>query len=98
MSEIEISPTKRGVDEQLSAFFHYLLTEPCEHTVEMDCNDCCEYMSQLAEQVATGRPLRELMPDLAAHLHCYPCVQEEFQALTAILAAEKTGLLDQLET
>ncbi len=97
MSEHATSPPSREMEEQLSAFFHYLLTEPCENSVDMDCNDCCEYMSELAEQVAAGRPLRELMPDLAAHLHCYPCVREEFQALTTILQAEQAGALDQLE-
>ena len=97
MSEVEVSPTKRGVDQQLTSFFHYLLTDPCLHSIDMDCNDCCEYTSMLAEQVANGRPLRNLMPELAKHMHCYPCVEEEFKALTAILAAEKAGLIDQLD-
>ncbi len=87
------SPTPQSLDEQLSTFFHYLLTEPCQDTVDMDCNDCCEYLSQLAEQVAAGTSLRELMPDLAEHLHCYPCVKEEFQALITVLRAEQEGKL-----
>lgn len=97
MSETGAAPTQRGVDEQLVSFFNYLLTDPCNNSVDMDCCDCCEYTSMIAEQVAKGRPLRELMPDLAKHMHCYPCVQEEFQALTAILAAEQSGLIDQVE-
>ena len=87
----------RPIEDRLQTFIDYVLTDPCEQTVAMDCNDCCEYMSQLAEEVAAGRPLREIMPELAAHLHCYPCVREEFEVLTSILEAEQAGLLDQVE-
>ncbi|MCY3836702.1 MAG: hypothetical protein OXF83_09760 [Anaerolineaceae bacterium] len=97
MSEPGTSTTQRGVDEQLASFFNYLLTDPCNNSVDMDCCDCCEHTSMIAEQVANGRPLRELMPELAKHMHCYTCVQEEFQALTAILAAEQSGLIESVD-
>ena len=85
-------------DAQLAAFFAYLVSEPCEHSCNMDCDDCCEYTSRLADQVAAGHSLRELMPELASHLHCSPSVSEEFQALIQILEAEKNGTLDQPHT
>ena len=77
-------------DAQLAAFFAYLVSEPCEHSCNMDCDDCCEYTSRLADQVGC-RPFAARAHARAGQPTCTvtPSVSEEFQALIQILEAEK---------
>ena len=81
--------------EALKHFLEYIFTEPeGEEVVNMDCNDCCEHTSWLAEQVESGANLVELLPEMERHMHCYPCVREEFEGLVDVLRAQNTGEIE----
>lgn len=72
----------------------FLLKRPCEdQIIDMDCNDYCEQLADLAEQVASGANLADLLPLLEEHMHHWKDCREEFDALVAILRAEKSGQL-----
>ena len=62
---------------------------------QMDCEMCNENIACLAEQVATGAKLRDLLPAMERHLSCCQDCAEEFQALVCILRAELNGQLHQ---
>lgn len=67
-----------------------------EEVIAMDCRDCCEQLSDLAERVAAGERLCDLMPQLEEHMDHWKDCREEFEALVAILKAEQEGRLPQL--
>ena len=54
----------------------------------MDCNDCCEQIAQLAEQVAKGASLDDILPEMQKFMQYWSCCREEFEALVAVLQAE----------
>lgn len=62
-----------------------------EDIVAMDCNDYCETLSHLAERVAAGDDLRELLPALEEHMRYWSDCREEFEALVAVIRAEIAG-------
>lgn len=71
---------------------------PCDdEIVNMDCNDYCEQLAQLAEQVAAGAELDDLLPELVEHMRHYSDCREEFEALVAVLKAERNGALTEAE-
>lgn len=53
--------------------------------VDMDCTDGCEEIAQLAERVAQGERLDELVPKFANHLDQIECCKEEFDALVNVI-------------
>ena len=55
----------------------------------MDCNDCCEKITQLAEQVANGADLNEILPEMKKFMHYWGDCREEFEALVAVIQREK---------
>lgn len=55
------------------------------------CDDCACNLERLAEKVATGASLTDLMPEVEYHLRCCADCREEFQALVCILRAELDG-------
>lgn len=59
-----------------------------EEIVKMDCNDYCEQLAELAEQVANGKSLADLQPDWEEHIQHWRDCREEFDALVAVLKAE----------
>jgi hypothetical protein len=59
----------------------------------MCCADCECNLERLAEMVARGASLEDLMPAAAYHLRCCADCREEFQALVVILQAESSGEL-----
>ncbi len=59
-----------------------------EEMVKLDCNDYCEQLAEIAEQVAGGKSLTELLPDWEQHIQYWKDCREEFEALVAILKAE----------
>jgi hypothetical protein len=86
---------KRNMANTLSFIFDAPLNEDI---VKMDCNDYCEELAELAEQVANGAKLEDLLPDLEEHMQYWSDCREEFDALVAVLKAEKAEkLLDALE-
>jgi hypothetical protein len=59
-----------------------------QEIINMDCNDHCEQMACLAEQVARGADLNQVLPKLQKHMRYWKDCREEFLALVAILRAE----------
>ena len=68
-----------------------------EEIVAMDCNDYCEQLAELAERVASGEKLEDLLPDWEHHMQYWTDCREEFEALVAVLKAEQAGVFDELD-
>ena len=64
--------------------------EEDERIINMDCSDC-DRLAALAEQVAEGEPVENVLPELAEHLHYWRDCREEFEALVTVLKAESSG-------
>lgn len=60
----------------------------------LDCESCNQQLDCLAERVVMGGSLNDLLPEVVDHLCCCHDCFEEFEALVAILRAEKGGQLD----
>jgi hypothetical protein len=61
--------------------------------IEMDCKDGCEQLARLAELVAAGGDLHELLPEFEEHIGYWKDCREEFEALVAIVKAERESEL-----
>jgi len=59
-----------------------------EEIIAMDCNEHCEQLAALAEQVANGASLDDVLPELKEHMKYWGDCREEFYALVAVLKAE----------
>lgn len=87
----------RCSEENVTEVLNFIFEAPCEdEIVAMDCNDYCEELAQLAEQVAEGAKLEDLLPALKEHMHYWKDCREEFDALVAIIQAEKEESIDEL--
>jgi hypothetical protein len=62
----------------------------------LDCESCARELDCLAERVAMGAKINDLLPEVATHLCCCRDCFEEFEALVAILRAENSGQLDAI--
>lgn len=62
----------------------------------IDCEGCGCQLDHLAELVAAGADLRELLPAVEAHMRCCRDCREEFEALVAIVRANNSGQLAEL--
>lgn len=60
----------------------------------LDCETCAQQLDCLAERVAAGGTLDDLLPEVSTHLCCCHDCFEEFEALVAILRADDNGQLD----
>lgn len=60
----------------------------------MDCERCGQHLCHLAELVAAGAALCELIPAVEAHLSCCPDCKEEWDALLVIVQADRRGYVD----
>jgi hypothetical protein len=56
--------------------------------IDMDCKDGCEQLARLAELVAAGGDLHELLPEFEEHIGYWKDCREEFEALVAVIRAE----------
>ena len=76
--------------DQLTRLFDFIDNAPADEAlIKMDCNDCCEKITQLAEQVAQWRrPERNLARDAKVHELLGRC-REEFEALVAVIQRER---------
>ncbi|MCU0514418.1 MAG: hypothetical protein MUE40_17840 [Anaerolineae bacterium] len=73
----------------LSELLDFLENAPeNQEIIAMDCNDSCEQMACLAEKVARGARLEDLLPELQKHMRYWKDCREEFLALVAVLRAE----------
>ncbi len=75
-------------EENIHNIIGFFDTPYNEEIVAMDCNDYCEVLSELAEQVARGAKLEDLLPDWELHMRFWSDCREEFEALVAVLKAE----------
>ncbi|MBC8171097.1 MAG: hypothetical protein H7X77_05480 [Anaerolineae bacterium] len=67
-----------------------------EAIISMDCRDGCEQLARLAELVASGANVSDLLPELEEHMGYWKDCREEFEALVAVIKAERQGTLPQL--
>lgn len=75
--------------DQLETLFDFIVNAPAdENLITMDCNDCCEKITQLAEQVANGADLNEIWPEMQKFMRYWGDCREEFDALVAIIRQE----------
>ncbi len=83
---------------KLAEFFKFIENAPADETIiAMDCNDHCEKLASLAEDVANGANLEDVLPELKEHMQYWDDCREEFLALVAVLKAEQeTTLRDAL--
>ncbi|MCY3832259.1 MAG: hypothetical protein OXG85_04530 [Chloroflexi bacterium] len=76
--------------DQLEKLFDFIANAPADDTlIKMDCNDCCEKITQLAEQVANGADLNEIWPEMQKFMRYWGDCREEFEALVAVIRHEK---------
>ncbi|MDE2951164.1 MAG: hypothetical protein OXT68_10380 [Chloroflexota bacterium] len=76
--------------DQASKLIDFIVNAPADDTlIKMDCNDCCEKITQLAEQVANGADLNEILPEMKKFMHYWGDCREEFEALVAVIQREK---------
>ncbi len=76
--------------EELDQLLDFIVNAPADETlIKMDCNDCCEKISRLAEQVANGAELSEILPEMQKFMRYWGDCREEFEALVAVLKQEK---------
>ena len=74
---------------RLDALLDFVMNASENAEIEaMDCNDHCEQMASLAERVAGGASLEDILPELQYHMRHWADCHEEFVALVAILKAE----------
>jgi len=82
-------------NQDMDWFLKFLANAPEDQDIiNMDCNDHCEQLAQLAEQVAAGKHVNDLIPKLEEYMHYWTDCREEFEALVAILRAEQEGAFD----
>ena len=76
--------------DQLGKIFDFIVNAPTdEEIIQMDCNDTCERIAQLAEQVANGADLNDIVPELQKFMNYWGDCREEFEALVAVIRAEQ---------
>ena len=76
--------------EELGKLVDFIVNAPADDAlIKMDCNDCCEKITQLAEQVANGAELSEILPEMKKFMHYWGDCREEFEALVAVIQREK---------
>ena len=78
-------------DEQLRKLIDHIFVSHQDD--EMDCEACTCQLECLAEKVAGGASLHDVLPEVEAHIRCCPDCREEWQALLCIVRAERDGSL-----
>jgi hypothetical protein len=80
----------------MQRFLAFVYDAPADQNIiNMDCNDHCEDMARLAEQVAAGANICDLLPEFEHYMKYWKDCREEFEALVAVLRAEQSGELEQ---
>lgn len=91
-------PDREKVRKNLTELLNFVENAPDnKELISMDCNDHCEQMSRLAEQVADGAELDEVLPDLKEYMKYWGDCREEFIALVNVLKAEMMDELPELD-
>lgn len=79
------------MDEQLRKLISCIFEEHQDGGI--DCETCSMQLNCLAEMVARGAAMTQILPAVTAHLECCPDCREEYEALLCIMIAEDKGLL-----
>lgn len=75
--------------EQLEALLNFIENAPeNQEIIDMDCNDHCEDLAIIAERVANGAELDDVLPELNEHMKYWGDCREEFIALVSVIKAE----------
>lgn len=83
--------------KNLAELLNFVENAPAnEKIIAMDCNDHCEQLAALAEQVANGAELSDVLPELQEHMKYWGDCREEFIALVNVLKAEVSNDLPDL--
>lgn len=83
--------SKQHEGDQIEKLLDFIANAPTnEELIKMDCNDCCEKIARLAEQVAHGAKLSDILPELQKFMAYWDDCREEFDALVAVIRTEKT--------
>lgn len=86
-------------DGQMKNFLAFINSAPeDQELIDMDCNDHCENLACLAEQVAAGDFDHDLLPRLEQYMHYWGDCREEFEALVAVIRAERSGQMSETDT
>ena len=81
-------------ENNINDMMSFIFEAPCEEEIiSMDCNDYCTQLARVAEQVANGVDIKELLPKLQQHLKYWVDCREEFDALVAVLKANSDNKL-----
>jgi len=89
---------KEKAHKNLNELLNFIENAPAnEEIISMDCNDHCEEMAILAEQVANGAELKDILPELQEHMKYWGDCREEFLALVHVLKAEMMDELPELD-
>ncbi len=76
--------------DQLDKLIDFIANAPADESlIKMDCNDCCENITRLAEQVANGADLNEIWPEMQKFMQYFGDCREEFDALVAVIRQER---------
>lgn len=78
------------MDDQLRKLINCIFDAHLDAII--DCETCGAQFNCLAEMVAGGANLHELLPAVEEHLACCLDCREEYNALLAIIRAENQGL------
>lgn len=80
-------------EEKWQQFLAFICNAPADpEIIKMDCNDHCEQLARLAEEVAAGAQICDLLPQLEQHMQYWTDCREEFEALVAVLRAERENI------
>ena len=75
--------------DQLGKLFDFIVNAPEDPALtKMDCNDCCEKIARLAEEVAKGAELKDVLPEMQKFMAYWGDCREEFEALVAVIQRE----------
>jgi hypothetical protein len=83
------------VDEQLHKLINAIFSD--HQDICIDCETCSQQLNCLAEMVAAGVEVQELLPAVEDHLRCCADCREEYQALLCIMRAELNGQATKLD-
>lgn len=88
---------QQRIIQNLQTILDFAANAPENHEIiAMDCNDHCENMACLAERVAQGAPIEDILPDLERYLQYWRDCREEFMALVSVLKAEISQTMPEL--
>ena len=77
------------IDERIRRLLFCL--EAVQREGDADCASAARHFTMLGEAALNGEDIRDVMPEVAAHIvHCPDC-REEYEALLAVLRAEQFG-------